>query len=291
MGLRLMAVAILATLTMMVKYAVGAGIAFPEVLFWRQALTVPILLGWLAAHGQTRRLATNRLPIHFRRTILGTIGMFLNFGAPVLLPLAEATVLGFTTPLFAVILSAMVLRERVGKTRWTAVFLGFVGVVVIAGPGASHIASIGTAVGLSAGLMVAIISIQVRDLTRTEDPVTIVFWFAALSTPFLALLLPFYAEGHDLKQWLILALIGILGCAGQILLTAALRFGQVSSVIVMDYSALAWSTVYGFLIWHDVPGLTTMLGAPLIIGAGAIIAWREHKLHRRAVPASSAAVD
>jgi drug/metabolite transporter (DMT)-like permease len=199
LGLRLAAVAVLSTLTMAIKYTVDSGVSFPEALFWRQVLTVPILLGWLAWRGEVRRLRTRRLPAHGRRAVLGAIGMAFTFGAPVLLPLAEAVTLSFTTPLFAVVLSALLLRERVGRYRWAAVALGFAGVVVIARPD-GHLPLFGSLVGLGAGFMVALISIQVRDLTRTDEPLSIVFWFAALSTPLLALFLPFYATAHTGEQ-------------------------------------------------------------------------------------------
>lgn len=277
MALRLGAVAVLATLTMAVKYTVDSGVAFAEVLFWRQVATVPILLGWLAWRNEVARLKTQRLPAHFRRALMGTVGMGFTFGAPVLLPLAEATTLGFTTPIFAVIFSAVLLREPVGRYRWLAVALGFCGVLVIARPD-GHLPLLGSLVGLGAGVMVALISIQVRDLTRTDEPLSIVFWFAALSTPVLMLGLPFVASAHSGEQWLLLGALGVLGCIGQLLLTASLRFGQVASVIVMDYSALVWATLYGWTIWGDVPRGATWLGAPLILAAGLVIVWREHRL-------------
>jgi drug/metabolite transporter (DMT)-like permease len=277
MALRLGAVAVLATLTMAVKYTVDSGVAFVETLFWRQVATVPILLGWLAWRREITRLKTRRLPAHFRRAIMGTVGMGFTFGAPVLLPLAEATTLGFTTPIFAVIFSALLLGEKVGPYRWLAVVLGFCGVVIIARPSAD-LPLLGTLVGLGAGVMVALISIQVRDLTRTDEPLSIVFWFAALSTPVLALGLPFVARAHTTEQWLLLAALGVLGCVGQLLLTASLRYGQVASVIVMDYTALIWATLYGWSIWGEVPRGATWLGAPLILAAGLVIVWREHRL-------------
>jgi drug/metabolite transporter (DMT)-like permease len=288
LGLRLAAVAVLSTLTMAIKYTVDSGVSFPEALFWRQVLTVPILLGWLAWRGEVRRLRTRRLPAHGRRAVLGAIGMAFTFGAPVLLPLAEAVTLSFTTPLFAVVLSALLLRERVGRYRWAAVALGFAGVVVIARPD-GHLPLFGSLVGLGAGFMVALISIQVRDLTRTDEPLSIVFWFAALSTPLLALFLPFYATAHTGEQWLLLGALGVLGCIGQLLLTASLRFGQVASVIVMDYSALAWALVYGWAIWGETPATATWLGAPLVLAAGLIVVWRERQLGKRPAPAGTLA--
>ena len=291
LGLRLLATMVLATLVMTVKYTVEAGVAFPEVLFWRQVPSVVLILAWLMLRGEVHRLKTTRLPDHARRAVLGMTGMFFTFGAPVLLPLAVATTFGFTTPVFAVILSALLLKEQVGPVRWLAVALGFAGIVVIAQPGHAAIPAFGAAVGLGAGFMVALISIQVRDLGRTEESLSIVFWFALISAPILALGLPFYASAHTPWQWFLLLGGGFLGLVGQLLLTASLRYGQVASVIVMDYSALVWATLYGWLIWTELPPASIWLGAPLIIAAGAVIAWREHLHHRRLTPTATSSAE
>ncbi|MEZ5680126.1 MAG: DMT family transporter [Erythrobacter sp.] len=280
LALRLAAAFALATLVMLVKYTAESGVRFGEILFWRAAPTVPILGIWLAAQGQLHRLRTKRMPAHLRRAFLGMIGMALTFGAPILLPLAESTTLGFMTPIFAVILSAVLLSEKIGPWRWSAVFAGFVGILVITQPGQSQMAPLGVVVGLSGAFMVALISIQLRDLGRTDEPISIVFWFSVWSTLVFTLGLPLFASAHTGQQWLLLVAIGVLGCFAQLLLTASLRYGQVASVIVMDYSALIWATAYGWLIWDRLPPATTWLGAPLVIGAGALIAWREHRLAR-----------
>lgn len=283
LGLRLLATMVLSTLVMVVKFTAGTGVALPEILFWRQVPSAILILAWLVWRGEVHRLRTTRLPTHARRAMLGMSGMFFTFGAPILLPLAVATTFGFTTPIFAVILSALLLKEKIGPVRWLAVALGFAGVVIIAQPGHAAIPALGAAVGIGAGFMVALISIQVRDLGRTEESLSIVFWFSALSAPVLALGLPFYASAHTPWQWFLLLTGGLLGLLGQLLLTASLRYGQVASVIVMDYSALVWATLFGWLIWDELPPAATWLGAPAIIAAGAVIAWREH-LHNRTVP-------
>lgn len=287
LALRLVAAGLLATLYMLVKFAVESGISFPEALFWRQFLTVPAILGWLAIQGQVSRLRTQRLASHARRAMVGAFGMLFTFGAPLLLPLAESTALGFTTPLFAVILAALFLKEKVGPVRWLAVALGFAGVLVITQPGQTHIEPFGAIVGIGAGFLVAVISILVRDLARTDEPIAVVFWFAALSSPVLALSLPFFASAHTPFQWALLGVIGFTGCIAQLFLTASLRLGQVASVTVMDYSMLVWSGLYGWFIWDQNPPIATYLGAPLIIAAGIVITWREHLLYRRLAPTST----
>lgn len=288
---RLGAAFTLSTLVMLVKVAAESGIAFGEILFWRTAVTLPILAGWLAAQGQLSRLRTNRMPTHLRRAAMGIAGMIMTFGAPILLPLAESTTLSFTTPIFAVILSALLLREKVGPWRWGAVLAGFAGILIIAQPGHSHMPLFGTAVGLGAAVMVALISIQIRDLARTDEPIAIVFWFSVWATVVYTFVLPFFITSHTPGQWALLIAIGFLGCVVQLLLTASLRLGQVATVIVMDYSSLVWATLYGWLVWNQFPPTATWLGAPLIIGAGALIAWREHRLAKSISPVSPVATE
>lgn len=281
LAIRLGAAFTLSVMLVFVKLASESGVHLGEILFWRQMPTVPILLAWYGARGSIQNLATKRIGIHFRRAMLGLTGMFLNFGAVTLLPLAEATSLNFTSALWAVILSALILHERVGIWRWTAVLLGFFGVLVITQPGSGHIPPLGAAVALSAAFMIALTSIQIRDLGRTENAMTIVFYFSLFSLPVLGIMLPFVMTGHTLYEWSILGGLALFGLLGQFLLTLSLRYGAVATVIVMDYSGLIWATLFGWAVFDHLPPYTTWLGAPLIITAGAVIAWREHYLARK----------
>lgn len=278
--IRLGAIAALATMSALIKLASARDIHLLEIMFWRQFITIPVLIAWLMATGNLAVLATRRTGRHFTRGLYGTIGMVLNFGAVILLPLAEATTLNFTAPIWATVLSMLLLKDKVGPWRWSAVVLGFVGILIIAQPGGGHIPLTGALVALAAAFMIALISIQIADLNRTEKPITIVFYFALFSAPMTALALPFVAHGHDAMGWLLLLAIGVTGFVGQMLLTAALRFGKVASVIVMDYSSLFWATLYGWAWFDALPPASTWLGAPLVVGAGLVIAWREHKLAR-----------
>ena len=277
---RLGAAASIATMAMLVKLAGEHQVHIVEILFWRQGLTLPLFVGWMLLTRKIGLVRTGRLGGHAKRAMLGMVGMVLNFAALIMLPLAEATTLNFTAPLFAVLLSILLLRDHVGLWRWGAVLAGFAGILVIAQPGSGHIPLAGAMVALGGAFMIALVSIQLQQLGRTEHPLTVVFWFAALSTPLLALALPFVATGHDTTTWLILIGTGFFGGIGQLLLTASLRYGAVASVIVMDYSSLIWATLYGWLVWDRLPPTQTWLGAPLVIGAGLLIAWREHRLAR-----------
>ena len=191
--------------------------------------------------------------------------------------------MNFTAPIWAVILATLLLKERPGVWRWSAVAAGFIGVLLIAQPGSGHIPLFGALVALGGAFMIALISIQIADLGRTDKPLVIVFYFALFSVPVTGVFMPFVGKAHDAATWWLLAGIGVSGVIGQLLLTAALRFGKVSSVIVMDYSALFWATLYGWFLFGMLPPASTWLGAPIIIAAGLVIAWREHRLSRPAL--------
>lgn len=283
LGLRVCAALAIATMFMLGKLAVEDGVAVPEVMFWRQFVTLPVLGGWLLATRQLSHLRTERIGSHARRAASGMTGMLCNFSAVSLLPLAESTTLNFAAPLFAVIIAATLLREHVGPWRWTAVACGFAGVLVITHPGSSDLPLLGATAGILSALFNAAISFQIRDLGRTEPPVRVVFYFALFGSLLMALFLPFFATRHDSYQWMLLLGVGLSGTIGQLLMTTALRLGPVASVIVMDYTQIIWATLFGWLIWNILPGTSTWIGMPLVVAAGLVIAWREHKLSRRPV--------
>ena len=289
--LRLAAMVLLSTMFMLVKYAGESGIALPEIMFWRQAVTVLLIPALLASSGQFSQLKTRNLGRHSLRALVGMSAMACGFGASILLPLAEAMTLGYTTPFFAVLITALILRERVGVWRWTAVAFGFVGVVIVAQPGGDPVNPLGLAAGLMSGLIVSVVSFQIRDLARRDGPTASVFYFSVFGAAIMAIPLPFFITAHTPFQWLLLLGVGVFGTFGQWLVSASLRHGAVASVIVMDYTSLIWATLYGFLIWDRFPPYTTWLGAPAIIIAGIIIAWREQRLARAITPSAAIEAD
>ncbi|WDA40070.1 DMT family transporter [Erythrobacter sp. BLCC-B19] len=288
---RLLAAFALATMAMLVKLAGQRGAHLIELIFWRQALTMVLLGAGMAVTGKLAMLKTQRLPAHARRAASGLFGMIFTYGAVLLLPLAEATTLGFTAPVFAVLIAMVLFAERIGPYRWAAIAMGFAGVVVVMQPfGALHegVTLAGIAVGLVAPFMVALISFQLQDLNTTENPWSIVFWFAALTTPVAALALPFVIAAHDSVTWSLILGMGFIGAMAQMLLTTSLRFGSAAVILLMDYTALLWATYYGAYVFDTAAPASLWLGAPLIIGAGLLIAWREHRLAKAKRVASAA---
>jgi drug/metabolite transporter (DMT)-like permease len=288
---RLLAAFALASMGMLVKLAGERGAHLIELIFWRQLITMILLGAGLVFTGRLALLKTQRLPAHARRAASGLFGMIFTYGAVLLLPLAEATTLGFTAPVFAVLIAIVLFEERIGPYRWAAVGIGFAGVVVVMQPfGTLHegVTVAGIAVGLVAPFMVALISFQLQDLNTTENPWSIVFWFAALTTPVAALALPFVAGAHDPVTWALILGMGLVGAGAQMLLTTSLRFGSAAVILLMDYTALLWASFYGYYIFDRAAPASLWLGAPLIIGAGLLIAWRERQLAKAKRVASAA---
>lgn len=279
-ALRLFAAIALTIMFTVVKLTADRGVSLFESLFYRQALALPLVLGWIAAGPGFASVRTQRLSAHLTRAGLGMMGMTLNFLTFLLLPLAEATVILFTVPLFATILSGLVLKERVGLHRWGAVILGLIGVLIVVQPGRAILPLPGVLVGLCAATVVSGVSITLRQIGRTESATTTVFWFTVGSAAAMALLMPFFGKIHDVTTFGLLLVLGLTGGLAQFALTASLRLAPVSVVLPMDYSNLLWSALIGWLVFSTLPVPSLWLGAPLIIASGLYIVYREHRLHR-----------
>lgn len=278
MGLRLVTALLLAIMFAGVKWANERGVHVVESLFWRQLGSALCATAWVAAGPGFASLRTKRIGAHVTRMGVGLTAMYLNFLAMTLLPLAEATAIGFSVPIFSVVLAALVLGEPTGKWRWGAVIVGFLGVLVVVQPGDGNVPLMGGAVAIVAAVLTAAVTIVIRRLGATEAAATTVFWFAVSSLVPLALLMPWFAGSHDATTWAIIAGLSFAGGLAQLTLTGALRLAPVALVMPMDYTSLVWASLFGLLLFAQVPSPWTWVGAPIIIGSGLVILWREHLL-------------
>jgi drug/metabolite transporter (DMT)-like permease len=267
-----------------IKLGHQAGISTPELAFYRFAIGLIPLLAWIAWSGNHGAWRTERPMAHITRAAIGLTTMLLAFASLAYLPLAESTTIGFAAPLFAVALSALVLKEKVGRHRWSAVALGFVGVLIVMRPGGAQVPMVGLMLAILAAFGVGVVTIAIRQIGRTEGTQTTVLWFSLLSMLALAPLLPFYARAHDLRSWGILIALGLFGGLGQLCLTSSLRFAPVSVVVPFDYTQLLWAVLLGYLLFGNHPPATTWAGAAVIIASGLYTLYREHKLGREKAP-------
>lgn len=284
---RLMAIFFLASMFVLVKLASQHDVHVVESLFYRFLVALVIVLPWIAMQpgpfaDRFKLIATKRPGAHLARAMIGLCAMTLNYLGYILLPLAEATTIGFAVPIFATLLSVVVLAEMVGIHRWGAIIFGFVGILIVVQPGDGHLPLTGALVALGGALMTAGVSVLIRSLGTTESTLTTVFWFTALALPPLAVAMLFFGQSHDVHVWAMLLGIGLTGGAGQFALTASLRYAPVSVVMPMDYTSLIWATIFGWLIYDTLPIAATWMGAPIIIASGLYIVWREQRLKKRA---------
>ena len=275
-GMRLLSVVIFALMNSAIKLAERHGASVSEILFFRQFGACLRVSGVILAGPGLPSIATKRLPAHVVRAVVGLSAMAFTFNGIVALPLAEATTIGFTVPVFATILGALVLREPTGWHRWAAVATGFAGVLIVAQPGGDHFPLWGAGCALAGAFGTASVSILLRQIGKTESALTTVFWFSALSLVPLSVIYARAAQPHELVTWACLASVGILGGLAQIAMTTSLRLGPVSVVVPMDYSSLLWATLLGWLVFDTLPAKATWFGAPVIVASGLYIVWREH---------------
>ena len=287
-ALRLLTALLLAVMFALVKLASTRGVNVVETLFYRQCGSALCATGLVAIGPGFASLRTQRVWAHVGRMGLGLAAMALNFIAFILLPLAEATSIGFSVPIFSVVLAAVMLGEPTGKWRWGAVAAGFVGVLLIVQPGSGAVPLLGASVALAAALMTASVTIVIRRLGATERAATTVFWFAVSSLVPLSLLMLRFARLHEGATWAVLACLALAGGLAQLTLTGALRLAPVALVMPMDYTSLLWATLLGLLMFGELPTPWTWIGAPIIIASGLLIVWREHLLHRRALLSAAA---
>ncbi|WEK41965.1 MAG: DMT family transporter [Candidatus Sphingomonas colombiensis] len=278
--LRLTSVALFGVMNAAIKLAEVWGATLGEIMFWRQ-FGATLLVGAIVVSGPgLSSLRTQRMGAHLLRCALGLCAMTLTFSTVMLLPLAEATTIGFSMPIFATVLGAIVLHEPTGWRRWLAVLTGFAGVLIVTQPGGGHIPPLGVMTGLGAAFLTATVSILLRTIGKTESGLTTVFWFSLLSLAPLGIAYFFAAHWQSPRVWAALLAIGLFGGLGQIAMTRSLHLGRVSVVVPMDYTALLWATLFSALLFGTLPTAATWAGAPIIIASGLYIVWREHRRHR-----------
>jgi drug/metabolite transporter (DMT)-like permease len=277
------------TMGALLKLASIEGLNAPELVFYRSMFSLPVVLFWVLKTEKLGALRPNRPVAHVWRSGLGLISMGLTFEALILLPLADATAINFTAPIFATILSFFILREDVGIHRWAAVLVGFIGVLVVARPGGSSLPVLGVTIALIGALGQAAVTTTLRQIQRSENISAIVFWFAIAGIVVGGLLMPVFAHAHGAKAFALVAAGGLAGGIGQLLMTRSLR-APVSVVSPFDYLQIIGATAYGWLLLSDVPSAHTISGAALIAASGLYTAWREHRRRVKEGPTAVPAV-
>ena len=245
-----------------------------EVLFIRSTVSLICCALFILPFTGLAVFRTQRLHQHVLRSGTQATAQVFIVIAFSLMPLAGAMAINFSAPLFATLVSALVLKEAVGWARGLALAVGFLGVLIVTNPGADTL-QIGAVFALANAVMYGSVTAGVRGMTRTESTETLTMYQMILVTAYFALFIPF---GFTVPTWsdgMMLAANGVFNAFAQYWWTRALHLAPASAVTPFYYLSLVWAMIMGFLIWGDVPTAGLLVGSAIVVGSGLFLLWRE----------------
>jgi len=251
------------------------------IAFWRNFFALVILVAGLAVTNNMQLMKTAQLKSQIIRAVIGTAGLILAIWAFSILPLTEAIVIGFTSPLFVILLSYPLLRERVGIYRVGATCIGFIGIIVIVGFDIQSLGVLGVIVTLGWAFFNGVVIIMLRQLGKKDSAMTTTFYFMLIGLVLCGAYVPFADKVIPSQPyWWAVGLLGIVGVISLILKTEAYRHAPASVIAPLAYSILLWTAFLDYIIWNHVASPTIWAGAVIIIAANLFIIWREKQLSK-----------
>lgn len=238
------------------------------VVFFRSLIGLVALTPWLVHRGP-RYFATRKLGAHLVRALAGLAAMYCYFYALGRLPLAEAVLLNYSSPLFIPLAALLWVGEGFSYRLWWPIGIGFVGIALILKPGLSLLAPIAL-IGLAAGVFSALAMAGIRRLTSTEPATRVVFYFSLVSALVSAVPLAWAWRTPDPALWLKLLLIGALATAGQLFMTRAYAHAPAAQVGPFMYGTVVFAGLFGWWLWGETPDLASLAGALLVAAAGIL---------------------
>ena len=251
-----------------------------EIAFYRNLVAFLPFLFIAFALGRREMLVIRSKPgLVVGRAILGTLSLTTTFYAYSLMPLADTTAFLFASSLIVPVLGIFFLQEEVGIWRWSAIVVGFLGVLIMIRP-TGAVNALGVAVALTATTMHAVLQTILRHIGKFERPETVTFYFFLIGIVITAIPLPFIAvrpTPHEIP-WLLG--VGASGAAAQFLLSTAFSNAPAAIVTIFNYSGIVWATLFGWLIWDEWPLPLVVLGGTIVVVANLLIVWRESRLRK-----------
>lgn len=267
------------TMDALVKW-LSAGYPTWQIMFFRSVVALLPISFFIARAGGLRVLRTRRPGLHLLRATIGVSAMGCAFYGLGKLPLADAMAIFHSAPILMTALSVPLLGEQVGIRRWSAVVIGFFGVLMVVKPG-SEVFNFHALYMLVAAFFVALASNIIRNLSRTDDPSCITFYFTLMATMVSgALSLALGWNRPPAEDLVMLLAVGILGGVAQYLMTVGFKNAEVGLVSPLKYLMIVIGGIFGYLFWGEVPDGLSLLGILVIISAGVYTMHRETRLNR-----------
>jgi drug/metabolite transporter (DMT)-like permease len=262
-----------------------ASYSFAEVLFFRSFGSLIICALLIMPRQGLSVFATKRIGAHIGRNAAQASSQSLILVALSLMPLAGAIAINFSAPLFAALFAAIWLHEKIGRARGLALIVGFLGVLLVAAPGADSL-RIGALFAIGNAVLYGSVTTMVRGMSATETAETLIMYQMVLITGFFALALPFFGFAWPVSgsDWSWLMVNGVLNGIGQYAWTRALSLAPPAAVGPFYYFSLVWAMILGFMFWGDVPGVALLAGSAVVVGSGLFLLW--HESAKKALPAA-----
>ena len=258
-----------------VRY-VGPELPTIEIVFLRAIFTLIATAPFVFRPGKVA-WRTNNLSLQVLRGMVGVGSMWMWYYALANMPLADAGVLSFTTPIFITIGAALYFRESVGLVRGGAVVIGLIGAVVVLKPGV-EVVSLAAISAVVSSILWALSLLMAKQLSHYDSTITISFYQPLLVAPIAALAtIPVWVMPSG-PVWLALMAMGVVAAVGNYAFVQALRMTDASTLMPADYMRLLWMVMWGFFVFGEIPGWSTWLGAVLIVGSTFYVTWRESRL-------------
>jgi drug/metabolite transporter (DMT)-like permease len=245
-----------------------------EILFGRNLVSLMFCAALILPQTGLAVFRTNRLRSHAARSVSQATSQTFLLIAFSMMPLASATAINFSAPLFATLASILLLKERVRPARWVALGVGFLGVLLVAQPGPNTIQT-GSLFALGNAILFGTVTAGVRGMTATESTETLTMYQMVLLTSFFTLLLPFGVVTPSFADGVIMVLNGVANAIGQYWWTRALHLAPTSAVAPFQYLSLVWALVLGFAVWGDLPTIHLLIGSAIVVASGLFLLWRE----------------
>lgn len=276
----LAAMAILPVIDVFAKTLGQAGMPI-LIVVWARALFGGLMTLPFALKSEGLRAFRPAQPLRqLLRAMLLFGATFLFFSALKYLPIADALAIFFVNPLVIVILSALLLRERVGPRRWAAVAVGFIGTLIIIRPGMVQV-NPGTLLALGSGVALGSYLVLTRAMAGVADAMVLNFQTSAIGAALMALALPLLWVAPTPMQWAMLAALGVIATLGHVLITKAYEHGEASLLAPLAFTEIVMATVLGYAFFGDLPDRWTVLGVTILIASAIYISVRERQVKGR----------
>jgi drug/metabolite transporter (DMT)-like permease len=253
----------------------GGSYPTQQIMFFRCFVAMIPVSIIIYSRGGLTILKTHQPKMHLLRSLLGISAMGFAFYAFSLMRLADAISILHTTPLFMTALSVLILGEKVGKHRWSAVVAGFIGMLIVVRPGESMLES-GSLFMLIAALLIGFTTIIIRYLSAKDDPVCITFYFTITGILVSAIgILMFGWVSPPAGDWFYLIAVGVFGGLAQYLMTLSYRHSEIGIVAPLKYLSIATGGLLAYFIWSEIPDLQSLGGIIIIVVSGLYTLHRE----------------